>query len=403
MSTSPISGVSQRASNVAVSATMAITAKANELKAQGRPVIGYGAGEPDFPTPRYIVEAALEAAGDERYHHYTAAAGLASLKDAVAAKTMRDSGFAVDPSQVVITNGGKHAVYATCQALIDAGDEVLLPAPYWVSYPEMVKLADGVPVEIATDETTNFQVTVDQLDASRTDKTKMLVFVSPSNPTGSVYAPDAIAAIGAWAAEHGIWVMTDEIYEHLVYGDTQFASLPVVAPEAADRTVIVNGVAKTYAMTGWRVGWMIAPAEVAKAGMKLQSHMTSNVNNIAQIAALAAVSGPLDAVHEMRDAFDRRRRKMFDILSGIDGVVCPEPQGAFYAFPSLRGLLGRPLNGRTADTTLDLAALLLEEIEIAIVPGEAFGAPGYARFSFAMSDDDMVEGLTRLADLVAKG
>jgi aspartate/methionine/tyrosine aminotransferase len=382
---------------------MAITAKAAELRAQGRPVIGYGAGEPDFPTPDYIVEAALAAARDERWHHYTAAAGLPQLKEAVAAKTLRDSGIEIDPAHVVVTNGGKHAVYATCQALVDPGDEVLLPAPYWVSYPETIKLAGGIPVEIPTDETTNFQVTVDQLEAARTDRTKMLVFVSPSNPTGSVYRADAIAAIGAWAAEHGIWVMTDEIYEHLVYGDTSFASMPAVAPEAADRTVIVNGVAKSYAMTGWRVGWMIAPPAVARAGMKLQSHMTSNVNNIAQIAAAAALNGPLDAVHEMRDAFDRRRRKMYDLLSGIEGVVCPEPQGAFYAFPSLQGLLGRPLNGREANTSLDLAALLLDEIEIAIVPGEAFGAPGYARFSFAMSDDDMVEGLTRLADLVAAG
>ncbi|MDH3500513.1 MAG: pyridoxal phosphate-dependent aminotransferase [Acidimicrobiia bacterium] len=403
MSSSSIRRISRRADDVAVSATMAITAKASELKAQGRPVIGYGAGEPDFPTPGYIVDAALAAARDPRYHHYTAAGGLAVLKEAVAAKTLRDSGLDVDPSQVVITNGGKHAVYATCQALIDPGDEVLLPAPYWVTYPETVKLAGGVPVEIPTDETTNFQVSVDQLEAARTDRTKMLIFVSPSNPTGAVYSEASIAAIGAWAAQHGIWVMTDEIYEHLVYGDTKFRSMPAVAPEIADRTVIVNGVAKTYAMTGWRVGWLIGAPEVARAGMRLQSHMTSNVNNIAQLAALAAVSGPLDAVEEMRAAFDRRRRKMFEILSGIDGVICREPQGAFYAFPSLQGLLGRPLAGRVATTTLDLAALLLEEIEIAIVPGEAFGAPGYARFSFAMGDDDMVEGLTRLATLVAAG
>jgi aspartate/methionine/tyrosine aminotransferase len=403
MNTTSISGVSTRAGNVAVSATMAITAKANELRAQGRPVIGYGAGEPDFPTPGYIVEAAIAAASDPKWHHYTAAAGIGELKEAIAAKTLRDSALEVDASQVVVTNGGKHAVYATCQALIDDGDEVLLPAPYWVTYPETIKLAGGVPVEVPTDETTNFQVTVDQLEAARTDRTKMLVFVSPSNPTGAVYPPDDIAAIGRWAAEHGIWVMTDEIYEHLVYGDTQFASMPAVVPEVAERTVIVNGVAKSYAMTGWRVGWMIAPPDVAKASMRLQSHMTSNVNNIAQMAALAAVSGPLDAVYEMRDAFDRRRRTMYAMLTAIDGVVCPEPQGAFYAFPSLKGLLDRPLNGRTAATTLELAALLLDEIEIAIVPGEAFGAPGYARFSFAMSDDDMTEGLGRLADLVAAG
>ncbi len=403
MNSSPISGVSRRAQDVAVSATMAITAKANELRSQGRPVIGYGAGEPDFPTPAYIVDAAAEATRDPRNHHYTAAAGIQVLKEAIAEKTLRDSGLQVDPSQIVVTNGGKHAVYATCQALIDPGDEVLLPAPFWVSYPETVKLAGGSTIPIPTDETTSFQVTVDQLEAARTERTKMLIFVSPSNPTGSVYSAEATAAIGAWAAEHGIWVMTDEIYEHLVYGGTEFASMPVVAPEVADRTVIVNGVAKTYAMTGWRVGWMIGPPEVAKAGMKLQSHMTSNVNNVAQRAALAAVEGPLDAVYEMRDAFDRRRRKMYEILSSIGGIVCPEPHGAFYAFPSLKGLLGRPLGGKTASTTLELAANLLDTIEIAIVPGEAFGAPGYARFSFAMHDDDMEEGLTRLADLVAAG
>jgi aspartate/methionine/tyrosine aminotransferase len=403
MSTTTVHGLSQRVIAVAESATMAITAQANRLKAAGRPVIGYGAGEPDFATPDFIVEAAVAAARDPRNHHYTPAAGLDELRAAIAAKTARDSGWDVDAGQVVVTNGGKHAVYASFQAILDPGDEVLLPAPYWVTYPEAARLAGGVPVEIATDEDAGFRVTVDQLEAARTERTTMLVFVSPSNPTGAVYPPDEVKAIGEWAAEHGVWVMTDEIYEHLVYDGARFSSMPVMAPEVADRTVVVNGVAKTYAMTGWRVGWLIGNPEVAKAAAKLQSHTTSNVSNVAQRAALAAVTGPLDDVHRMREAFDRRRRTMHAMLSGIDGVVCPVPEGAFYAFPSLRGLLGRPLRGRTASTTLELASLLLDEIEIAIVPGEAFGAPGYARFSFAMADHDMVEGLERLADLVHAG
>jgi aspartate/methionine/tyrosine aminotransferase len=395
-------GVSARAAAIAVSATIAVTTKANQLRAQGRPVIGYGAGEPDFATPGPIVEAALAAVRDARNHKYTPSGGLPDLREAVAAKTKRDSGYDVDASQVVITNGGKHAVYATCQALLDPGDEVLLPAPYWVTYPEAIGLAGGIPVTLPTDVSSGFRVTVDQLDAAVTPRTKMLVFVSPSNPTGAVYSRSEVAAIGAWAAARGIWVMTDEIYEHLVYGDAEFTSLPVVAPEAAERCVVVNGVAKTYAMTGWRVGWLVAPPQVAQAAVRLQSHMTSNVANVSQRAALAAVTGSLDPVHEMRAAFDRRRRTMHAMLSDIDGVTCLEPQGAFYAFPSLEGLLKRTFRGRSAATTLELAGLLLEEIEIAIVPGEPFAAPGYARFSFALSDDDMVEGLSRLAAFVAE-
>jgi aspartate/methionine/tyrosine aminotransferase len=393
--------ISQRALNVQPSATLAITNKANALRAEGKPVIGFGAGEPDFATPPAIVDAAIAAASDPATHRYSPAAGLPALREAVAAKTLRDSRYTVDASQVVITNGGKHAVYQTCQVLLDPGDEVLLPAPYWVTYPSAIELAGARPVMIPTDESSNFTVTVDTLEAATTEHTKMLIFVSPSNPTGSVYTADLIREIGQWALERGIWVMTDEIYEHLTYGEARFASMPVLVPELAERCVVVNGVAKTYAMTGWRVGWMIGPQEVAEGATRIQSHLSSNVNNIAQRAALAAVSGPLDAVEEMRSAFDRRRRLMHRLLSSIEGVECVEPQGAFYAFPKMVGLLNRPLGGSSAATTLELAALLLDEANVAIVPGEAFGAPGYARFSFALSDDDLVEGLTRIADLVS--
>jgi aspartate/methionine/tyrosine aminotransferase len=394
--------ISRRALAVEPSATLAITTMANQLRAAGKPVIGFGAGEPDFPTPPTIVEAAISAASDPKSHRYSPAAGQPALREAIAAKTMRDSGFEVDSSQVLVTNGGKQAVYLTCQVLLDLGDEVLLPAPYWVTYPEAIALAGGVPVIVPTAESSNFTVSVDQLEAAVTERTKMLIFVSPSNPTGAVYTAEQIERVGIWAAERGIWVMTDEIYEHLVYGDSEFHSMPVLVPQLAERCVVVNGVAKTFAMTGWRVGWMIAPLEAATGAIRIQSHLTSNVNNVAQAAALEAVTGSLEAVDAMRGAFDRRRRTMFEMLNEIEGVSCLEPQGAFYAFPNMRGLLDRQLGGATANTTMELAALLLEEINVAVVPGEAFGAPGYARFSFALSDDDLVEGIGRISDLVAR-
>lgn len=393
--------ISKRAAAVQPSATLAITNKANELRAAGKPVIGYGAGEPDFATPPAIVDAAIAAVSDPKSHRYSPAAGQPALREAIAAKTLRDSGFSVGADQVMVTNGGKQAVYLACQTLIDPGDEVLLPAPYWVTYPEAIGLAGGVMVPIDTDESTNFTVTVDMLEAATTERTKMLIFVSPSNPTGAVYTEEQVRAVGEWAAERGIWVMTDEIYEHLVYGESTFSSLPTLVPEAADRTVVVNGVAKTFAMTGWRVGWLIGPSEVTKGATRIQSHLSSNVNNIAQAAALEAVTGSLDAVDEMRAAFDRRRKTMLEMLRSIDGVTCQEPQGAFYAFPNLTGLLGRPLGGRVASSTMELASILLDEVNVAIVPGEAFGTPGYARFSFALSDENLVEGLTRVQGLVA--
>jgi aspartate aminotransferase len=385
---------------VTESATLAIDAKAKALKAAGEDVIGFGAGEPDFPTPAHIVEAAVEACRDVRNHKYTPAAGLPELRSAVAAKTARDSGLEVAAGQVLVTNGGKQAVEQSFAVLLDPGDEVLLPAPYWTTYPESIRLAGGIPVEIGTTWESGFKVTVDQLEAARTPRTKVLLFVSPSNPTGAVYEPEEVATLGRWATEHGIWVVADEIYEHLVYGDARFSSMPVVVPELADTCIVVNGVAKTYAMTGWRVGWMVGPADVIAAATNLQSHTTSNVCNVAQRAALAAVSGDLEAVAEMRATYDRRRRTIVSMLNDIPGVRCPVPEGAFYAFPSMEGLLDRPLPGRAASTTLDLADLVLDEAKVAFVPGEAFGAPGYARFSYALGDDALVEGITRLAKLV---
>ncbi|MBV9661970.1 MAG: pyridoxal phosphate-dependent aminotransferase [Acidimicrobiales bacterium] len=392
--------ISHRIAAVSESATLAIDARAKALKAAGEDVIGFGAGEPDFPTPDHIARAASEACLDPKNHKYTPAGGLPELKEAIAAKTARDSGYEVSSSQVLVTNGGKQAVEEAFATLLDPGDEVLLPAPYWTTYPEAIRLAGGVPVEIATTGETGFKVTVDQLEAGRTPRTKVLLFVSPSNPTGAVYAPEEVDAIGRWAVERGVWVVTDEIYEHLVYGDARFASMPALVPELADTCVVVNGVAKTYAMTGWRVGWLIGPGDVVQAASNLQSHATSNVCNVAQRAALAAVSGDLAAVAEMRATYDRRRRAIVSMLNDIQGVRCPEPLGAFYAFPSMEGLLGRPLAGRRAATSLDLAALVLDEAKVAFVPGEAFGAPGYARFSYALADAALEEGITRIAKLV---
>jgi aspartate aminotransferase len=398
----PTRRVSARVGAIAESATLAVDAKAKALKAAGRPVIGFGAGEPDFPTPEYIVEAAVAACREPRFHRYTPAGGLPELREAIAAKTLRDSGYQVEASQVLVTNGGKQAIYEAFAALLDPGDEVLVPAPYWTTYPESIRLAGGVPVEVVTDETTGYLATVEQLEAARTARTKVLLFVSPSNPTGAVYPREQVEAIGRWAAEHDLWVLTDEIYEHLVYGDARFTSMPVAVPELAERCVVVNGVAKTYAMTGWRVGWLIGPKDVVKAAANLQSHATSNVANVSQAAALAAVSGDLTAVARMREAFDRRRLTITRMLNEIDGVTCPEPEGAFYAYPSVRGLLGREIRGKRPASSLELAALLLEEAEVAAVPGEAFGTPGYLRLSYALGDEDLVEGVSRLQKLLAE-
>ena len=396
------SRLSRRIAAISESATLAVDAKAKALKAAGRPVIGFGAGEPDFPTPDYIVAAAQAACADARWHRYTPAGGLPELKEAIAAKTLRDSGYDIKPSQVLVTNGGKQALYNAFAALLNPGDEVILPAPYWTTYPEAIRLAGGVPVEVMTDETSGYRATVEQLEAARTPRTTMLVFVSPSNPTGAVYSPAEVAAIGRWAAEHGLWVVTDEIYEHLVYGDAEFSSMPVLVPELADRCVIVNGVAKTYAMTGWRVGWMIGPDDIVKGATNLQSHATSNVANVSQVAALAAVSGDLAAVDEMKVAFDRRRLLITGLLDAIPGVACPTPEGAFYVYPSVKGLLGSTLRGNRIESSSQLAGIILDEAEVAVVPGEAFGTPGYLRLSYATSDADITEGVGRMASLLGE-
>jgi aspartate/methionine/tyrosine aminotransferase len=400
-STTSKSRVSARLAAIGESATLAVDAKAKALKAAGRPVIGFGAGEPDFPTPDYIVEAAVAAAKDPVNHRYTPAKGLPVLREAIAAKTLRDSGYEVSPDSVLVTNGGKQAVYQAFAAIIDPGDEVLLPAPYWTTYPEAITLAGGTPVEVFAGADQEYLVTVEQLEAARTDRTKALLFCSPSNPTGAVYSPEQTEAIGRWAVEHGVWVITDEIYEHLVYDDTVFTPIQKVVPELVDTSIVLNGVAKTYAMTGWRVGWMIGPQDVIKAATNLQSHLTSNVANVSQRAAVAALTGDLSAVEHMRAAFDRRRRTMVEMLRAIDGVTLPTPRGAFYAYPSVEGVLGRTIRGRTPTTSAELAELILEEVEVAVVPGEAFGPSGFLRLSYALGDDDLKEGVGRIQELLA--
>jgi aspartate/methionine/tyrosine aminotransferase len=385
---------------IAPSATLAIDAKARALRASGVKVVSYGAGEPDFATPDYIVAAAVEAAAQPASHHYTAVSGLQPLREAVAAKTARDSGFEVSPGQVLITNGGKQAIANAFLTLLDPGDEVIVPAPYWVTFPEAIALAGGVPVPILTTVDGGFRVTLEQLEESITERTKAILFVSPSNPTGAIYSKEEVESIGRFAVERGLWVVTDEMYEHFVYGGREAPSMPVVVPELAERCVVINAVSKAYAMTGWRVGWMIAPPDVVAAATNLQSHTTSNVSNVSQAAALAALTGTLDFTNTMRDTFDARRRRMHELLSGIPGVSSLEPEGAFYAFPCLEGVLGREINGKRPETTLDLAEVLLEEAAVAVVPGEAFGAPGYARLSYALGDDELVEGLTRLAEVL---
>jgi aspartate aminotransferase len=394
--------VSRRIGSIAESATLAVDAKAKKLKAEGRPVIGFGAGEPDFATPDYIVAAAVAAASVPANHHYTPAGGLPDLKKAIVAKTLRDSHYQVTPEQVLVTNGAKQAVYNTFAALLDPGDEVLLPAPYWTTYPEAVKLAGGTSVEVFAGEDMDYLVSVEQLEAARTPKTKALMFCSPSNPTGSVYPPEQIREIGRWAVANGIWVVTDEIYEHLLYDGVRSASMPVEVPELADTCVVINGVAKSYAMTGWRVGWMIGPRDIIKAATNLQSHSTSNVANVSQRAAVAALNGSMEAVEAMLVAFDRRRRTMVEMLNAIDGVTCPVPTGAFYVYPSVKGLLGKSIRGRVCTTSAELATLILEEAEVAVVPGEAFGPSGYLRMSYALGDADLAEGVSRMQKLLGE-
>jgi len=391
-------GLSKRITSIDESATLKVDAKAKALKAEGRPVISFAAGEPDSPTPAHVVEAALAAVKDPANHRYTPAAGLPALREAIAKKTLRDSGWEVSANQIVVTNGGKQAVYQACATLLDPGDEMLLPAPYWTTYPEAITLAGGKPVVVFAGADQDYKVTVEQLEAARTPKTKALMFVSPSNPTGAVMTLEETQAIGEWAVQHGIWVIADEIYQNLVYeqGLEHAVSIAEAAPAVQDRCILVNGVAKTYAMTGWRLGWMVGPQDAITAAANLQSHLSSNVSNISQLAGLAALEGDQTAAQEMRDAFNNRRRVIVDGLNAIEGVVCPEPTGAFYVYPDVTGLLNREWAGRTPTTSLELADLILDECEVAAVPGEAFGPSGYLRFSYALGDADLAEGLSRL-------
>lgn len=395
--------LSTRIHNVAPSATLEVDLKAKALKASGIDIIGFGAGEPDFPTPDYIVRTAVEAAQDSKNHRYTATAGLPELREAIAHKIARDSGYEVDPQQIVVTNGGKHAVYASFQLILNEGDEVIVPTPCWVSYPETIKLAGGVPVEVFADAEHTFEPSIEQIEAATTERTKAIIINSPNNPTGAVWSADTLRAIAKWAIEHDVWVISDEIYEHMTYDDAETARIGSLVPEVRDRLIVLNGVAKTYAMTGWRVGWLLAPAEVAKAATKLQGHMTSNVSNVPQRAAVAAIAGDLSAVAAMREAFDRRRHAIVSALNELPGVSCEMPKGAFYAFADFTGLLGKPLgkNGTVCENTVQLAALILDEVHVAAVPGEGFSAPGYIRFSYALADDDLAEGMHRLKEWLA--
>jgi aspartate/methionine/tyrosine aminotransferase len=402
MGASEKSRVSKRIAAIAESATLAVDSKAKALKAAGKPVIGFGAGEPDFPTPEYIVNAAIEAAKNPANHRYTPTPGLPDLREAIVKKTKRDSNYEITVDQVLVTNGGKQSVYQSFASILDPGDEVILPSPFWTTYPECIKLAGGVSVEVFADESQNYLVSVAQLEKALTPKTKVLLFCSPSNPTGSVYSPEQVKEIGQWALKNNLWVVTDEIYEHLLYDGATAPSICVVVPELADRTIIINGVAKTYAMTGWRVGWMIGPKDVIKAATNLQSHLSSNVSNVSQRAAIAALNGDLSAVHKMGEAFDRRRKLIVKLLNEIPGVTCPTPTGAFYVYPSVKALLGKEIRGKRPKTSAELATLILEEAEVAAVPGEAFGPSGYLRFSYALGDEDIIEGIARVKKLLSE-
>ena len=402
MSASEKPRISKRIASIAESATLAVDSKAKALKAAGRPVIGFGAGEPDFPTPDYIVNAAIEAAKIPANHRYTPVAGLPELREAIVKKTKRDSNYEITVDQVLVTNGGKQAVNQAFATLLDPGDEVIVPSPYWTTYPECISLAGGKMVEVFADESQNYLVTVEQLEKARTPKTKVLLFCSPINPTGAVYSPEQVKEIGQWALKNNLWVLADEIYEHLLYDGAKAPSICVVVPELADQTIIVNGVAKTYAMTGWRVGWMIGPKDIIKAATNLHSHSTANVANVSQRAAIAALNGDLSAVHKMGEAFDRRRKLIVKLLNEIPGVICPTPTGAFYVYPSVKGVLGKEIRGKRPKTSAELATLILEEAEVAAVPGEAFGPSGYLRFSYATSDADIVEGIARVKKLLSE-
>ena len=391
--------ISKRIGAIAESATLKVDAKAKALQAEGKAVISYAAGEPDFPTPAHIVEAAIAAAKDPKNHRYTPAVGLPELREAIAAKTQADSGTEITAAQVVVTNGGKQAVYQAFAVLLDPGDEVILPSPYWTTYPEAIALAGGKAVEVFAGSDQNYMVTVEQLEKARTPKTKAMLLCSPSNPTGSVYSLDQIKAIGEWALANQIWIVSDEIYQNVIYDGKKAYSITEIVPEMKDLTIMVNGVAKSYAMTGWRLGWMAGPLDAMKAAANLQSHLSSNVNNIAQRAAIAALTGPQDEVKAMVEAFDRRRHLAVAELAKINGWLAPMPEGAFYVYSDVRGLLGKSWGGKQINTSLELCDYILDAAEVALVPGEAFGPSGYVRMSYALGDAQITEGIQRLQKL----
>ena len=391
--------ISKRIAAIAESATLKVDAKAKALQAEGKAVISYAAGEPDFPTPAHIVEAAVAAAKDPKNHRYTPAVGLPELREAIAKKTLADSGTEITAAQVVVTNGGKQAVYQAFAVLLDPGDEVILPSPYWTTYPEAIALAGGKSVEVFAGSDQGYLVTVEQLEQARTPKTKALLLCSPSNPTGSVYSKEQIKAIGEWALANEIWVVSDEIYQNVIYDGKRAYSITELVPAMKDLTIMVNGVAKSYAMTGWRLGWMAGPLDAMKAAANLQSHLSSNVNNIAQRAAIAALTGPQDEIKAMVDAFDRRRHLAVAELSKINGWIAPMPEGAFYVYSDVRGLLGKSWGGKVINTSLELCDYILDAAEVALVPGEAFGPSGYVRMSYALGDAQITEGIQRLQKL----
>ena len=397
----PRLSISHRVSAIAESATLAMDRRARELSAAGQNIISFAAGEPDLPTPSEVVEAAIAACREPRMHHYTPTSGLPELREAIASSVRGGSAGEISAANVLVTNGTKQAVAHAFATLLDPGDEVLITSPYWVTFPEAVLLVGGVPVVVPTDESRGFRVSVDDLERHRTPRTKALLFVSPSNPTGAVYPEAHMAEIGHWLLESGLWAVSDEIYQRFTYGDVKFHSLPEVVPELAEQSIRLSGVSKSYAMTGWRVGWLIAPKPVVMAAGNLQSHVCGNISNVSQWAAVAALRSGTSSIEKMRQTFAHRRELILAGLDRLPGFECPPPDGAFYVFPSVTGLLGREIAGRQVDTSDQLAALLLDEAKVAVVPGEAFGAPGHLRFSYALADDLLEEGMARVQQLLA--
>lgn len=383
--------LNQTVAAIAPSATLAITSKAAEMRAQGLQICTFAAGEPDFDTPDCIKNACIKAL-EENKTRYVAAAGLPELRKALCEKLRVQNGLIYEPNQLIVANGGKHALSQVFQTLVKPGDEVIIPAPYWLSYPEMVKVAGGTPVFVETRVDAGFLMTPEQLEAAITDKTVALVMCSPSNPTGMMYSPEQLKAIGEVAIKHGLWIISDEIYEKMVYGDVQQASMASFGPEFYEHTITVNGFSKTFAMTGWRLGYAAAPKSVAKALSSLQSHMASAPNTFAQWGAIAALEYGAPAVATMVEAFAKRRDRIYELISAIPGIRCPKPQGAFYVFPNIASFgMG----------SLEFAQRLLEEKHVAVVPGIAFGNDRCIRLSYACSMDNIEEGLRRLTEFCA--